>query len=336
MTTVALTDRPNTALRAALEAKHADFAALGVQPKQYVQAALMAVVKEPKLLDCSPESVVLALMQCAQTGLEVGRTAHLMPFGRQCTFVPDYRGYIELAMATGKVDSVRVRAVYEHEDFMYAEEVHGPVLRHVPRAQGAGGKIVGAYAIADMHGGRYKVEFMTAEEIDAIRTTKSKSWKSGPLTDWYARKTVVRRLCKTLPMTPKLHAALRSDDAEPLGEEQGVADGPMLPPNDMDRQLSAGDGGADVLALPSGARRRMTLDEAEGMLLPGNGKAWGGKGGQPLGTLSMSMLESVIKWTDSDAEKQAKFGELALACEIIIGARRDEQGAGADDMEQAA
>lgn len=216
---------PRAELRTTLARYSDKLAAFGVRPEAYIEAALMAVVKTPDLLKCTPESIALALRQCAQTGLEIGRTAHLMPFGTTCTFVPGYNGLIELACATGKVASIRVRSVYEGEEFQYGEDISGPVLKHTPRMTGVGGKIIGAYAVADLRFNRYKVEWMTAEEIDAIRTTKSKSWKSGALTDWYARKTVVRRLCKTLPSNAKLQQALKYDDAE--GED--IPDGELSP-----------------------------------------------------------------------------------------------------------
>jgi recombination protein RecT len=199
---------------------HADkLAAFGVSPEAYIEAAMMATVKNPALLKCTPDSVMLALRQCAQTGLDIGRTAHLVPYGDVCTFIPDYKGLIELAIATHKVVSIRTRCVYEGEEFTYSETGAGPDIRHVPRTTGKGGVIVGAYAIADLRFNRFKVEYMSVEEIEAVRS-KSKSWKNGPLEDWYGRKTVVRRLCKTLPSSPRLQAALQHDDAEEL-----IADG---------------------------------------------------------------------------------------------------------------
>jgi recombination protein RecT len=216
--------------------RHADkLEAFGVRPEAFIEAAMMATVKNPKLLACTTESILLALRQAAQTGLDVGRTAHLVPYSTkverngvkvwedQCQFIPDYKGLIELSCATGKVVSIRVRAVYEGEEFFYGETMQGPDLRHVPKMAGSGGKIVGAYAIADLRFNRYKVEFMNADEIEAVRG-KSKSWKEGELTDWYARKTVVRRLCKTLPSNAKLQQALRFDDTE-----EALPDGEVSP-----------------------------------------------------------------------------------------------------------
>ena len=222
-TAVTKTEPKTPTLRAQLM-RHADkLEAFGVRPEAFIEAAMMATVKVPDLLKCSTESILLALRQAAQTGLDVGRTCHLVPFGTVATFVPDYKGLIELACATGKVVSIRVRCVYEGEDFFYSETMAGPDLRHVPKMNGNGGNIVGAYAIADLRFNRYKVEFMNADEIEVIRK-KSRSWAKGDLPDWYARKTVVRRLCKTLPSNAKLQQALRFDDTE-----EALLDGEVSP-----------------------------------------------------------------------------------------------------------
>ncbi len=212
MTTAVAPQTPN--LRQLMTA-HADkLAAFGVDPAQYIEAAMMATAKNPDLLQCTPASIMLSLRQVAQTGLQIGRTAHLVPFKDTCTFIPDYTGLIELAIATGRVVGIRTRCVYDGEAFEYYEDTAGPVLKHQPKLSGNGGKIVGAYAIADLRFGRFKVEFMNVDEIEAIRR-KSKSWKNGELPDWYGRKTVVRKLCKTLPQNAKLQQALRFDDADP-------------------------------------------------------------------------------------------------------------------------
>ena len=257
--------------------RHADkLAAFGVRPEAFIEAAMMSTVKNTDLLKCSTESILLALRQAAQTGLDIGTKAHLVPFGTVATFVPDYKGLIELACSTGRVVSIRVRCVYEGEEFFYGETMSGPDLRHVPKMTGNGGKIVGAYAIADLRFNRYKVEFMNVDEIEAIRK-KSRSWSKGDLPDWYARKTVVRRICKTLPSNAKLQTALQFDDAEPDVTHDA------LPPLEAPKRLHGGSTvGASVTSDPYGHGDEMpTVDPQklaamrDAMLADGNGDPYG-------------------------------------------------------------
>jgi recombination protein RecT len=173
------------------------------------------VSKNKDLLDCSPASVALALAVVAQWGLDIGLTAHLVPFGKVCTPIVDYKGYIELICQAGarKVEAYVVRQGDEFE----VERGTNEHLRHVPKS--STGEITHAYAIVWLRGGIPQFEVMTAEEIDAIRRSKSKSWKNGPLQSWYARKTVIRQIAKYVPKTARLQSALTTDEQEiPEGE----------------------------------------------------------------------------------------------------------------------
>jgi recombinational DNA repair protein RecT len=62
-------------------------------------------------------SVFMAVAKIAQWGLEVGETAHLVPFGAECTPVADYKGLAQLVIASGLVKQVEAHCVYEKEPF---------------------------------------------------------------------------------------------------------------------------------------------------------------------------------------------------------------------------
>jgi recombination protein RecT len=184
------------------------------EPARLITGAMVAITLEPKLLDCHPVSIATALARVAMWGLDVGDTAHLLPFGKTCTPVPDYKGLIRLMLRAGarKVEAHEVRA---GDDFHY-EYGTTPVLRHRP---GGSGPITHAYAIAWLKSGEAVFEVMTAEEIDAIRQSRSLSWKKGELLKWYARKTVVRQLAKYLDRTPELTALLTQESAPIVAED---------------------------------------------------------------------------------------------------------------------
>jgi recombination protein RecT len=181
----------------------------GYSPDRLVTGALVALARNPELAKCTPSSIALALAQVAQWGLDLGMTAHLVPFGSVCTAVADYKGYIELMIAAGarKVEAHEVRQGDEF-DFGYGTE---PYLRHKPRHGTA--PILGAYAIVWLRADVTQFEYMPVAEIEAIRG-KSKQWAKGELTSWYARKCVIRRLTKYVAKTPRLAAMLRGDETE--------------------------------------------------------------------------------------------------------------------------
>lgn len=199
-------------IKVALEERSESFAKL--LPKNYpvdrlITGALVALQVNPELRKCSTASLMTALAKVAQSGLDVGDTAHLVPFKGSVTFIPDYKGYIKLMCEAGarKVESREVRT---GDEFIYRYG-SDPKLDHVP-LPGNIAPISFAYAVVTLRGGVTQFEVMSAAEIDKIRVTNSKQWKSGPLEPWYARKTVIRRIAKYIVKSPRLAIALSMDE----------------------------------------------------------------------------------------------------------------------------
>lgn len=181
----------------------------GYTPQRLITGALIAIQANPDLLKCTPISIATALGRISQWGLDVGDTAHLVPFGTTCTPVADYKGLVKLMLRAG-CRKVEAEVVRQGDQFNYERGLH-PILQHRPSA-GKEAPITHAYAIAWLKGGGELFEVMTAEEIDAIRKDKSRSFKNGPLTRWYARKTVTRQLAKWMDRSPELTSAVTNDE----------------------------------------------------------------------------------------------------------------------------
>jgi recombination protein RecT len=94
-------------------------------PERLIRVVFTTAMKNPKILDCSRESILGAIMQCAQLGLEpiLGR-AYLIPYSNnknisgkwvkvmECQFQPGYQGLIDLARRTGTISDVMGYNVY--------------------------------------------------------------------------------------------------------------------------------------------------------------------------------------------------------------------------------
>ena len=174
-----------------------------------VIAAVQLAIKNDetgKLGQCTPESLVLGCARIQSWSLELGVNAYLLPFGGKAVPVAGYLGLIELMIGTGAVRGVDVQVVREGDHFEY-EFGLDPYLRHRPKAKNTGA-ITFAYIIILLPGGLKKFDVMPAADIDAIRQTHSKQWKSGALTPWYAKKTIIRQSAKLWPKNPKLAATL--------------------------------------------------------------------------------------------------------------------------------
>lgn len=218
MTSTAVATKPREALKQTLAGFLPSYEKLlpkGYEANRLVTGALVAATRNPELLKCDPQSIAVALATVAQWGLDLGTTAHLVPYGRSCTPVADYKGYIELMVGAGarKVEAHEVR---QGDDFEFAFGTNA-YLRHTPKGK-LDAPITHAYAVVTLRGGVEQFEVMTAEEIEEIRA-KSKGWAKGQLPAWYARKTVIRRCAKYVPKTLRLTAALASDELEPVAIE---------------------------------------------------------------------------------------------------------------------
>jgi recombination protein RecT len=168
--------------------------------------AMTLISTNRALAECTPESFLGALMTASQLGLEPGPLgeAYLVPYGKQVTFIPGYRGLIKLAYQSGMVKRIGAHIVHENDAFDYSLGTH-PTLKHRPDMLKPG-RAIGVYAVATLASGETPFVVLAVDEIEAIRR-RSRAAKNGPwVTDWdaMARKTAVRQLARWLPLSPDL------------------------------------------------------------------------------------------------------------------------------------
>lgn len=230
-TAVVQTEKGASALIQAARHRIEPFLFPGQTVERVMQAVYLATKQEPKILNCTGESIVRAVARVAQWGLEVGTTAHLVPFGDQCTPVADYKGLGELMLAARAIrQAPEAACVYEHETFAMERGLYPRLEHQVIHDPAKRGKLIGAYCVLRPTGaGTVPVfEYLAIEEIDAIRQKHSKQWKQGPCPPWYAKKTVVRQAAKLVPKNPRLATILaETDDEIPEGTFEPAADEPL-------------------------------------------------------------------------------------------------------------
>lgn len=233
-------EKPKT-LKDVLESARAQIAAVcppHITPERVIRLALLAAHKNPNIARCSPASVVFSVIQIAAWGLEIGRTAHLVPFKDQCQPMPDFKGLVQMMIQSGEVMQVDGRVVREGDHFeveygMHERLEHRPVPANV-------GEIVAAYAILTMPSGSKKFDVMWRSEIEKVRAS-SRAKDSGPWRDWYdqmAIKTVLKRISKQVPLSERVHEAIEADNAE-YGADATDARPPAPASRGRSRRLAA-------------------------------------------------------------------------------------------------
>lgn len=180
-------------------------------PDRMIRVALTALTRTPKLADCTPASVCKCMLDLSAMGLEPdGRRAHLIPFGKECTLVVDYRGKAELAMRSGLVATIHADVVCNNDFF----EADTGRVRHRVNYKEPRGKVYAAYCMVRFKDDTEKAEVLTLEEIEGIRS-RSRSGQVGPWkTDFneMAKKTAAHRVFKWVPLSPEIRDAMEADD----------------------------------------------------------------------------------------------------------------------------
>jgi recombination protein RecT len=200
---------------------------------RFIRTIRTAVNMRPDLMDAIMEAKAsrltfyAACMQAAQDGLQIdGRESTITVFNqkvkqpeggerwiKKCQYSPMTAGILKKVRNSGELISLDANIVHDDDEFDYWIDEEGAHLKHRPKLDRSG-DITYAYAIArTKDGGRY-VEVMTKAEIEQVRQV-SKAKDSGPWKSWFgemAKKTVIRRLAKRLPMSTDLENLIRADD----------------------------------------------------------------------------------------------------------------------------
>ncbi len=189
-----------------------------ITAERMMRVALVAASKNPKLYDCTKESVAKAMMDASELGLEPGgarQLAALIPYKTECQFQPMYKGLIELALRDGRVVSIEADVVHEKDHFKDRRGTNA-LLEHEPYLGADAGKTIAAYAIATLANGMKQWVTVPRRELDQIQnSSKDKrpdsAWRLWP--DPMRCKTAIKRLCKFIPCSPELAKAIALDNA---------------------------------------------------------------------------------------------------------------------------
>lgn len=250
-----------------------------------LKVAQIAATTTPALLKCRIPSLISAIGQCAQMGLEPNTVlghAYLVPFKAKSgddwvtnvQVIIGYKGLIDLARRSGQIVSIAAHEVCENDkfDLVYGLEEK---LEHRP-ATSARGEIIGFYAVAKLVGGGHAFEFMSAEQVIAIRdasqgwqaAVKFKKQSTHPWTTHYTemgRKTVIRRLAKYLPLSIEFQSAVALDEMADRGADQRLDENTIDGDFIFDTSGYAQDGGGDEEADKSEQKAAIENNPSETM-----------------------------------------------------------------------
>lgn len=210
-----------------------------VNVDKFIRVVTTAVANEPKLLEANRGSFYNACMKAAADGLVPdGKEAALVTFGGEVAYMPMVAGILKKVRNSGELSSICAFIVHQGEKFELWVDNTGEHFKHEPNVFDKKGEAIGVYAQALTKDGGTYFEFMTKEQILAIRNVaRTKNIWDGAfgLEKW--KVACIRRLSKRLPMSTDLEQTIQRIDEEVDFEETPTAP-PATPPAPTDNTSS--------------------------------------------------------------------------------------------------
>lgn len=223
-------------------------APLGLNPDRFITQVRFAMLKQPALQECDPQSILECAIQASELGIAPDGTlgsGWMVPFndkrrGKIAVLIPGYRGLIDLAVRSGAVLGIDATIVHARDGWELlpekggrAEFIHVPYSPAIARWEPNGdnviafdaagqeidldpGQMVRAYATATLRGGVRQSLVLELRDLINRRNraasyrNRNSAWHSDEVQVREAmfRKVPVRALCSLLPLSTGEHTRL--------------------------------------------------------------------------------------------------------------------------------
>lgn len=216
---IAVQDKAGSLVRN-LEASFATALPNHVTKEHFARALQTMFRKNPKLQECTPDSIGSSVLMAASLGLNlgVGGAGWLIPYGKECTLIIGYQGKVDLCYRSDRVESIACDIVCENDFFEYQQGTE-PFLKHVPALKGGRGKMYATYACAKIKGGGMPFVVLDKDEVMKIKAAspgakKSDSPWNGSFEGEMWKKSSLHRLTKVLPKNTELARVLEFENQQ--------------------------------------------------------------------------------------------------------------------------
>ncbi len=238
---------------------------------KFLSSVRADVQRNPRLLECTPQSIVNSYMIMAQFGFmpsSVSGEAYVLPYNNsksdgkggwlkvmEAQFQLGYQGLVTLFYQAG-VEKITAELVRKNDKFSY---VNGELMHEIDltMSNDERGERVGAY-VKIMFRGNESVKFMNIKDILAHGEKFSKSFDIAgkyspwnPENDpegWMLKKTVLKQGAKLMPKNETINKAIdldnqdsRISEVREMVAENNLAMGNFLKENDNKKAESAED-----------------------------------------------------------------------------------------------
>lgn len=189
---------------------------VGVTAERLLRVVLTECRRTPKLLRCGRDSILEAVMMCAETGLLPGPMGfcHIIPYGREAQFQLGYKGLVALMWRSKQIKTIRAEVVYEKDEFedRIDEPPHWRMSSEEDR-----GEPVGCFATIGTTSGGWVTKYWPWARVlqhrDQFSQGASRSdspWKTNP--EVMACKTLLIQAAKFAPISTEAQSAISADE----------------------------------------------------------------------------------------------------------------------------
>lgn len=239
----------------------------GGKPDRIIQSAVFQITGNPALANCTAKSVIGCVLNSSLLGVNPAlKQCFFIPYGDQATFQLSYTGLIALARRSGMVLDVYAQVVRKKDRF---EVTHGTDRKivHVPDLSDTSEDFTAVYAVVKYTNGGTEFTVMSADQVEK-RRVKSKTQRGAPSGVWAEwkeemwKKTALRMLLKTAPLSDEQAAAIATDGAtlSPENFQRGEVRAETLTYEEADLAESEA---ADLESIREGVAQCTDLDGLE-------------------------------------------------------------------------
>lgn len=192
--------------------------------------ALTAFSTTPKLRECSMESIAASIMTAAQLGHEPGvnGAGFLVPYGKTCTYVPGWKGLVDLVSRSGR-GTVYSGVIFKDQKYTFSDGSRRELIIHNETDLDDPADITHAFAIGWVQGAEMPIiELWRVSKIEKHRDKYNKVDKSHySFRDWemYCRKVPLLQVLKYMPSSVEISNAIAISNASENGRMATIEDG---------------------------------------------------------------------------------------------------------------
>lgn len=207
--------------------------------ERMARLALTAFSTNSAIQRCDPKSIAASIMTAGQLGLEPGvnGAGYLIPYGRTCTFVPGWKGLVDLVSRSGR-GTVFTGVIFKDQEYTFIDGARRDLVIHNETDLDDPEDITHAYAVGWVKDAAMPIiELWTVAKIKRHRDKYNKVGKNHySYRDWemYARKVPLLQVLKYMPCSIEVANALAISNAAEAGRSATISDGIVIDMEDVD------------------------------------------------------------------------------------------------------